>query len=45
MAADLKRIYIRATAEEAEQRLGEFEAKRHREYLPIGRSWRRDWRD
>ena len=43
VAADLKRIYQSATAEEAEQRLGEFEAKWDDEYLPIGQSWRRNW--
>lgn len=43
VAADLKRIYTAATAEEAEQRLGEFEAKWDAEYLPIGQSWRRNW--
>lgn len=43
MAADLKRIYQSATADEAEQRLGEFEAKWDLEYLPIGQSWRRNW--
>ena len=43
IAADLKRIYQSATAEEAELRLGEFEAKWDDEYLPIGQSWRRNW--
>ena len=43
VAADLKRIYTAATADEAEQRLGEFEAKWGDEYLPIGQSWRRNW--
>jgi len=43
VAADLKRIYSAATADEAEQRLGEFEAKWDEEYLPIGQSWRRNW--
>jgi putative transposase len=43
VAADLKRIYPSATADEAEQRLGEFEAKWDVEYLPIGQSWRRNW--
>ena len=43
VAADLKRIYQSATADEAEQRLGEFEAKWDAEYLPIGQSWRRNW--
>ena len=43
VAADLKRIYTCATAEEAEQRLTEFEARWDAEYLPIGQSWRRNW--
>lgn len=43
VAADLKRIYESATADEAEQRLGEFEAKWDGEYLPISQSWRRNW--
>ena len=43
VAADLKRIYTAATADEAEQRLGEFEAKWDDDYLPIGQSWRRNW--
>ena len=43
MAADLRRIYTCATAEEAEQRLTEFEARWDAEYLPIGQSWRRNW--
>jgi len=43
VAADLKRIYTAATVGEAEQRLGEFEAKWDAEYLPIGQSWRRNW--
>lgn len=43
VAADLKRIYQSATADEAEQRLGEFEVKWDDEYLPIGQSWRRNW--
>lgn len=43
VAADLKRIYQSATAEEAELRLCEFEAKWDREYPPISQSWRRNW--
>lgn len=43
VAADLKRIYTAATADEAEQRLGEFEAKWDHDYPPIGQSWRRNW--
>ena len=36
-------IYTSATADEAEQRLGEFEAKWDDAYLPISQSWRRNW--
>lgn len=36
VAADLKRIYQSATADEAELRLGEFETKWDDDYLPIG---------
>lgn len=43
VAADLRHIYQAATAQEAEQRLGEFEACWDDEYLPIGQSWRRNW--
>ena len=43
VAADLKRIYGCATAEEAEQRLAEFEEKWDSAYPPIGQSWRRNW--
>ena len=43
VAADLRQIYQAATADEAEQRLGEFEARWDQEYLPIGQSWRRNW--
>ncbi|MBM3372673.1 MAG: IS256 family transposase [Betaproteobacteria bacterium] len=43
VAADLRRIYTAATAEEAEQRLAEFETKWDAEYPPIGQSWRRNW--
>ena len=43
MAADLRRIYTAATAEEAELMLGEFEDRWDAEYLPIGQSWRRNW--
>lgn len=43
VASDLRRIYESATADEAEQRLGEFEAKWDDDYLPIGQSWRRNW--
>jgi putative transposase len=43
VAADLKRIYQSATAEEAELRLCEFETRWDREYPPISQSWRRNW--
>ena len=43
VAADLRRIYTAATAEEAELMLAEFEARWDAEYLPIGQSWRRNW--
>ena len=43
VAANLRHIYQAATAEEAELRLGEFEAKWDADYLPIGQSWRRNW--
>lgn len=43
VAADLRHIYQAVTAQEAEQRLGEFEARWDEEYLPIGQSWRRNW--
>jgi putative transposase len=43
VAADLKRIYQSATAEEAEIRLTEFEHKWDAAYPPIGQSWRRNW--
>lgn len=43
VAADLKRIYTSATLEEAELRLGEFEARWDADYPPIGQSWRRNW--
>ena len=43
VAADLRRIYTATTADEAEQRLGEFEDKWDGDYLPIGQSWRRNW--
>lgn len=43
VAADLKRIYSSATAEQAEQNLAEFEDRWSKEYPPIGQSWRRNW--
>lgn len=38
VAADLRRIYTAATAEEAEVMLGEFEDRWDSQYLPIGQS-------
>ena len=43
VAADLKLIYTSATADLAEHRLSEFEAKWDGAYKPIGSSWRRNW--
>ena len=43
VAADLRRIYTAATAQEAELMLGDFEAKWDTEYQPIGQSWRINW--
>ena len=43
VAADLRHVYQAATAQEAELRLGEFEARRDADYLRIGQSWRRNW--
>ena len=43
VATDLKQIYGAATAELAEQRLGEFERKWDTDYPSIGLSWRRHW--
>nr|WP_315229124.1 IS256 family transposase [uncultured Albidiferax sp.] len=43
VATDLRCIYTSTTAEEAELRLEEFEARWDSEYLPIGQSWRRNW--
>jgi putative transposase len=43
VAADLKLIYTSTTAELAEQRLCEFEAKWDAEYRSISLSWRRNW--
>lgn len=43
-AGDLRRIYTSATAEEAGLMRGEFETIWDDEYLPIGQSWRRNWR-
>lgn len=43
VAADLKQIYQSSTAYKAELRPSEFEAKWDDNYLPIGKSWRRNW--
>jgi putative transposase len=42
-AAGLKQIYHAATAEEAEQRLQEFEEQWGGKYPSIGKMWRRNW--
>ena len=43
VAADLRAVYTAATAEEAAQRLAEFEWKWGEAYPTIGQSWRRNW--
>ncbi|MBV8071167.1 MAG: IS256 family transposase [Acidobacteriaceae bacterium] len=43
VAADLKEIYHAATAEQAEQRLSEFEQRWDSKYSAIGKLWRRNW--
>jgi putative transposase len=43
VAADLRTIYRAATVEEAERRLGEFEARWGAQYASIGKMWRRHW--
>jgi putative transposase len=43
VAAPLKHIYTAATAEQAEQRLTEFEERWGSRYPMIGRSWRGNW--
>jgi putative transposase len=43
VAQDLKSIYRAATAQQAEQRLDEFEAKWNAKYATIGKMWRRHW--
>lgn len=43
VAADLKQIYRAGTAEEAEQRLQEFEQRWDSKYASIGKLWRRNW--
>jgi len=43
VAQDLRAIYRAATAEEAEQRLLEFEERWDAKYAAIGKLWRRHW--
>jgi putative transposase len=43
VAADLKNVYRAATAEEAEQRLGQFATKWDNRYASIAALWRRQW--
>jgi putative transposase len=43
VVADLKTVYRAATAEEAEQRLGQFAAKWDNRYASIAALWRRQW--
>lgn len=43
VAADLRLVYSAATAEEAERRLAEFEARWNERYPTISRSWRANW--
>ena len=43
VAADLRLIYQSATAEDAEQRLSEFETKWDSQHAPIAQIWRRNW--
>ena len=43
VAQDLKSIYRAATAQQAQQRLDEFEAKWNAKYATIGKMWRRHW--
>lgn len=43
VAADLRRIYTAATAQEAELMLCEFEQRWDAEYPPISKSLRRNW--
>lgn len=43
VAADLREIYRAPTAEQAQQRLGEFEQRWDSKYASIGRLWRRQW--
>ncbi|HEV7396429.1 MAG TPA: IS256 family transposase [Pyrinomonadaceae bacterium] len=43
VATDLKTIYAAATADEAEQKLGEFAAKWDEKFPLIAKSWRSNW--
>ena len=43
VAADLRMVYHAATAEEAEQRLRDFEEQWDAKYASIGKMWRRNW--
>jgi putative transposase len=43
VAQDLRLIYRAATAQEAEQRLADFEASWDGKYAAIGKMWRRHW--
>jgi putative transposase len=43
VATDLKLVYHAATAEEAEQRLRDFEQRWDEKYSSIGKMWRRNW--
>lgn len=43
VASNLRQIYQAATAQEAEQRLVEFEQRWDEKYAVIGKTWRRHW--
>jgi putative transposase len=43
VASDLRMVYHAATAEEAEQRLRDFEEQWDAKYASIGKMWRRNW--
>lgn len=43
VASDLRSIYTAATADEAEIRLNEFDAKWGKDYAAIAKSWRGNW--
>jgi len=43
VARDLKTVYSAKDADDAEERLGDFEQKWGEKYLSIGQSWRRNW--